>query len=418
MKKLKVIVAHPGKQHSFQLATGLNQEGILFRYITTVYDKKNSVLMKTARLFLDGNNKKRSLERYCDHLADEQVVQFCQLRAMITLLLNRLDKSKKAYNAWGMFVADSFGKRVAKYAIRNQVDAVVMYDASATRCFEILEKCAPQIKRILDASAANRPFVKRLYEEDMQKSPLWAETLRNEKRFLWEYSMDRYIQEGQLAHGILAASSFTKRSYTEFGVEEKKICIVPYGVDTSKFSQPLKKEQQFVRFLYVGGVRQMKGISYLLEAFARTHQEYPDAQLEIVGDCNIADDLIGTYKDYVEFSGYLPHDDVIAHYRMADVFVFPSLADGFGLVGTEAMGCGLAMIVSSNSGISDVITEQCGFVIPTGDSNALYEKMRFCCVKQETVRAMGDAARRIAKKYTWEYYYKNVANAVINLCLQ
>lgn len=418
MEKHKIIVAHPGKQHSFQLATGLNRDGMLFKYITTVYDKKNSILMKTTRFFLNENDRKRASGRRCESLRDEQVIQFCKLRSMITLLLVRLDKSRKIYNAWNQYVANSFSRKVAKYAIRNKADAVIMYDSSAEKCFEILEKRAPKIKRILDASCANRPFVKQIYEEDMQRSPLWAETLRSEKEFMWKFPMDGYVREGQLATGILVASAFVKRSYTAYGVDDSQIHIVPYGVDTAAFQPIIFKKHEGIRFIYVGGVRQMKGISYLLEAFAKLHTEFPKVQLEIIGDCHISDDLIEPYKDMVLFSGYLLHDKIAERLQEADVFVFPSLADGFGLAGIEAMGSGLPIIVSNNSGISDVINDECGFVVKTGDVDALYKKMRFFCQNPEHIQKMGAAARKVAMAYTWENYYQNVQIAVKDICNQ
>lgn len=418
MEKLKIIVAHPGKQHSFQLATGLNRDRMLFKYITTVYDKKNSILMKATRLFLNENNRMRASGRRCESLKDEQVVQFCQFRSMLTLLLLRLDKSKKVYYVWNQLVANSFSKKVANYAIRNKVDAVIMYDASAEKCFEILERRAPQIRRILDASCANRPFVKQLYEEDMQRSPLWADTLRSEKGFLWKSPLDGYVHEGLLSTGILAASNFVKRSYTAYGVDANRIHIVPYGVDVSTFHPVAPAKHEEIRFIFVGGVRQMKGISYLLEAFSKLHAEFPMTQLEIVGDCQISENLIKPYKDIVLFSGYLLHSEVTEHLQKADVFVFPSLADGFGLAGIEAMGSGLPLIVSDNSGISDIITDECGFVVRTGDSDALCEKMRFFCVHSEYIQKMGAAARKAAMGYTWENYYRNAQVAVKDICNQ
>ena len=59
MDKPKVIVAHPGRQHSFRVAKALKDAGLLYKYVTTVYDKEDSVLMKIVKLFL--NKEKESL---------------------------------------------------------------------------------------------------------------------------------------------------------------------------------------------------------------------------------------------------------------------------------------------------------------------------------------------------------------------
>ncbi len=416
MSAYKVIVAHPGKQHSYQLATALNAGGMLFKYITTVYDKENALLLKFARLFLNAENQKRSRTRRCAALDDSQVVQFCRLRALITLLLVRVDKSKKLYNAWNQHVANVFSVKVAKYAIKHDADAVVLYDSSAEKGFAYLAKKAPRIKRILDASCANRLYMKEIYEQDMVRSPAWAATLKAEKRVLWEMPLERYIREAKLADAILAASSFVKTSYTAHGIDARRVHVLPYGVDLSMFKPVDKMPHDGIRFLYVGGVRQMKGIAYLLQAFAQVHAQYPQAQLEVIGDCVIDEELIEPYKGFVTFSGYMLSGDVVKRYQEADVFVFPSLADGYGLVGLEAMASGLAMIVSDHSGIADAVTEDIGYVYSTWDVDELFSKMQSFCAQPDTVVAMRETASERAQQYTWDAYYTRAQEIIAGIC--
>ena len=61
---------------------------------------------------------------------------------------------------------DSFGKEVAKLAIKNNVDAVIMYDTNANQCWKILKEKAPHIKRILDVTIGNRLYLEKIYRED------------------------------------------------------------------------------------------------------------------------------------------------------------------------------------------------------------------------------------------------------------
>ena len=62
---MKIIVAHPGKQHSFRLATALEKAGVLQLYVTTLYKKSDSLLFKILNLFLSNDNKKRASGRQC-----------------------------------------------------------------------------------------------------------------------------------------------------------------------------------------------------------------------------------------------------------------------------------------------------------------------------------------------------------------
>ena len=82
---LKIIVAHPGKQHSFRVATALEKKGMLFKYATTVYDKKSSLLMRVVKMFLNKDNAQRANGRKCPFIPDEKVVQFCEFEGLLLL---------------------------------------------------------------------------------------------------------------------------------------------------------------------------------------------------------------------------------------------------------------------------------------------------------------------------------------------
>ena len=74
----------------------------------------------------------------------------------------------------------------------------------------------------------------------------------------------------------------------------------------------------------------------------------------------------------IEYLGYLLPETVANRYKDADVFVFPSLCDGFGLAALEAMASGLPVICSANSGVADLIQDGVnGFVVETGDAGEL-----------------------------------------------
>ena len=62
---MKIIVAHPGRQHSFRVAKALKDTGLLYKYATTVYNKDSSLLMRFVKLFLGKNNYARAQRRKC-----------------------------------------------------------------------------------------------------------------------------------------------------------------------------------------------------------------------------------------------------------------------------------------------------------------------------------------------------------------
>ena len=83
---------HPGKQHSFRVASALKQSGLLYKYITTVYDKEDSIMMKLVKKFVNKENQKRASNRKCEGLKDEDVVLFETFLSLLLLLATRLDK--------------------------------------------------------------------------------------------------------------------------------------------------------------------------------------------------------------------------------------------------------------------------------------------------------------------------------------
>ncbi|MDR7079576.1 glycosyltransferase involved in cell wall biosynthesis [Neobacillus niacini] len=411
MRNKKIIVAHPGRQHSFRLAKALKEEGILFKYITTVYDKESSILMRITKRLIGKDNLKRANSRKSAELDDTDVEQFCEFYGLVELLLMRVDKTGILYKYWARYVSHSFGKKVARYAMKNKVDAVILYDTNASCCFEILKEKAPNIIRIMDVSAANRLYMKAVYEEDMKRNTQFAKKLYNERNFLWENDLSELVNEIEFTQYFLAPSIFVRDSLSYSGVSEDKVKICPYG---SNFSVPnliSRNRSQELKVLFVGNVTQMKGIGYLLEAF----KVYNKAQvsLTLVGHYDNEDGIFNEYKKKYNFLGRVTHEQVERICNESDIFVFPSLGEGMSLAALEAMSCGLPLICSTNSGVNDLIVEgENGFVVPIGNSEAIKEKVDWFLNNREQIEKMSDNARVTALKYTWENYEYNVVKAL------
>lgn len=422
MEKLyKVIVAHPGKQHSFRLASALKKDlDFEVTYITTVYDKSNSILMKLINKLVSNSNRKRAKTRRNKDFLDEEVVQFCQIGGLIEIYLSRFDKSGKLYSAWHKKNSAKFGIKVAKYAIKHKFDAVICYDTNAFECFKYLEKYKPEIHRILDASAVNAVFMKKIYENDMYQNPLFKNKLKKEVgKFLTNQHQIYTVQETKSTEYVLAASQFVENSYTSIGFDKNKIKICPYGVDLKSFSykrRKMKNENEVINFVFVGGTKQLKGISYLMDAFMKLPPE--KALLTVVGNVNLSEELITHYKKKIKFTGTLLHAEVAKVLKKNDVMIFPSLGDGFGLSALEAMACGCPLICTENSGVSDLVTEmKNGFVIPAQEVEGIINRVDWFLNNREILPEMGENAYNTAKEYTWDEYNKKVSKAIKAICV-
>lgn len=413
----KVIVAHPGKQHSLRTAAALKHQGMLCKYVTTVYDGDASVLMKSLKRVLPRKELERAAGRKTEELDDRDVRCFCEFSGLVEIALNRIDKKRKLYRWWHDRLSDRFGKKVARLAIKEGADVVIMYDTTAKKCFEILKDRAPDILRVIDCSAANRIYMRQIYREDIQNCPPFAKRIVRERGHLFN---DRYcqrlIKEMEDAELFLAPSQFVRKSLEYSGVESSKIALCPYGAnfDPVPFRREVSRDRP-LQALYVGNVTMIKGVHYLLRAADHLRGKI---HLTLVGACDNSDHLFDPYFEYCDFVGRVPHKTVQDYLRQADVFVFPSLGEGLSLSVLEAMAFSLPCIVSENSGANDAIRDGVnGFVIKPQSVEAIEEKLIWCCENREKLPAIGQEAFKTVKEYTWEAYEKRLAG-ILNDCLK
>lgn len=108
--------------------------------MTTIYYKNDSMLLNFLKKILSLNEKARIENRRNNDLADSDVVELYKFRGLVEIFLARFDKSRKIYTKWQQLTSDAFGRKVARFAIKYNVDAVINYDTNAYKCFEILEK--------------------------------------------------------------------------------------------------------------------------------------------------------------------------------------------------------------------------------------------------------------------------------------
>ena len=411
---MKIIVCHPAQQHSYRLATALKRAGMLSAYITTVYYKKGSLTVFVSKM-LKGKFQKKAMGRCCSELSDSDVIQFCEGEGLLKLLALNVPQFRPFYYKLKYNTADRFARKVAKYAIKSKADVVITYDDCSPLLFEILKEKAPNVIRILDMSAANLHYMRQIYDKDTELMPEFANRLHQEYAKVWnDEIMEKCLREIRASQYFLTPSSFVRKSLRYSGVEESQMLDCPYGVDISEFFSKMytkTTDKRPMKFVYVGGVKELKGISYLLEAFMEIPKE--QAELTVVGNFNPDDSDIKKYLDRINFTGMVLHSDVAHILRSSDVFVFPSLGDSYALSVMEAASCGLPVIVSENTGVSDKITDGVeGFVVPIQSKETLKDKINYFISNPEKIETMGKAARRMAEANSWNAYYDNIASVM------
>jgi glycosyltransferase involved in cell wall biosynthesis len=202
------------------------------------------------------------------------------------------------------------------------------------------------------------------------------------------------IEELHLADVIVAPSTYSAASYQEPALK-KKLRINPLGANVRYLERA--QSEQGLRVLMVGNQFLRKGTHYLIEAFKKIDD--PNARLWIRGD------VPGDYRSRINdrritiFPSLLP-DKLHRLYRSANVFVQPSIDEGFGMTVLEALGYGLPVVVTEHVGARDLLTSEVSISVPIRSPDALVEAiMSARTLPGPTFDA---ARRRIIEANSWQ----------------
>ncbi len=221
---------------------------------------------------------------------------------------------------------------------------------------------------------------------------------------------------------VVAVSTNTKADLVRLlRVPPERIVVVPNGVD-ERF-QPVDpavvrafraRQQLPERFvLYVGTLEPRKNLPRLVEAFARCREQI-DARLVIGGSQGwMFAEVFALIErlhlqEHVLLPGYLAEDDLAAWYAAADLFVYPSLYEGFGVPPLEAMAVGTPVVASNTSSLPEVVGDAALTVDPT-DVEALAAAMVRGMTDEPLRERLRAAGRERARGYSWRAVAKRMA---------
>lgn len=207
---------------------------------------------------------------------------------------------------------------------------------------------------------------------------------------------------------IMVPSHFVYESFITHGVDPRKLRVIPYGIDATLFVPPREpREEAKFRILFVGSIELTKGVQYLLQAVKELRLR--NSEVILIGQPDFTGRiLLKEYQDLCHHIPHVPHQGLVEYYQAASVLLLPSLSEGQAMVTSEAMACGLPVIVSSNAGAlaRDGVD---GFVVPPGDVSALKEKLLYLYEHRLEAREMGGNAQQyVSENCTWDHYGEKV----------
>jgi glycosyltransferase involved in cell wall biosynthesis len=384
----KVVVGHAGARDYYQVSRALFEAGHLSKLVTDFYipDSINRFL-KTRRELSNVPYSKIKTSR---------IALFEYLKTKSPFFFKQILAGKK----------DSAISNSSLSQVIDTDDSLLLYSYYAYEAFENLTKKGLKNKKILFQLHPHPESIRKLLLEEAERLPYTAKSIKSEYEFLIpEKTYHNLKNEFLYSDYCFVASSFTKKTLIENGADTNKIKVIPYGVNFERFPQKkIYSSEDTLKVIFVGSMVQRKGLADLLQALRTLNTR--QIKLQLIGRKTIDEDIRKAFSD-VEFSVStdLPHSKLIEELHRSDVFVLPSIAEGFGHAILEAMAIGLPVITTNNTVGEDVIVNgKNGFIVPTGSSESIAFTLEKLLLDKKLRRDIGKAAYLSASNYTWERF--------------
>lgn len=227
----------------------------------------------------------------------------------------------------------------------------------------------------------------------------------------------RFQDIEKYADCVLTNSENTKRDILKhLHIHPEKIFVTPFGANDS--FRPLKKEEtkevlsrhgiHDAYILFVGTLEPRKNIKTLIMAFNKVKQKLKCShKLILVGRPGWFYEEImqaretSDFRDDIVFKGYVADEDLPAFYNGADVFVYPSFYEGFGMPVLEAMQCGTPVITSNISSLPEVGGGACLYIDPNSQ-NDLEKKLIQVISDSELQKKLSQKGKERAAHFSWK----------------
>lgn len=209
---------------------------------------------------------------------------------------------------------------------------------------------------------------------------------------------------------VITVSNFTKQVVTDhYGIPSSRVSVIHNAVETPLHPSPAPTLLSYKRLgyrvvLFVGRMTLQKGPDYFLRTAKRVLQYYPSTLFVMVGSGDMQGQIIQEASamgiaDNVIFTGFLRDRELAILYQSADVFVMPSVSEPFGIAALEAASYGTPVLISKQSGVSEVLLHALAVDFWDIDemTNKLVSVLRYGSLKQ----SLGSNAEAEAKKLTW-----------------
>lgn len=386
------IVAQLGAREHYVIPRELHRQNRLRALLTDAWIPSDSWLRQ-----LPSERFQSLLDRFHPDLRDASILSFTA-----SLVKYELEARVRGWTGWTRMIRrNRWFERELIRAVRREdlLDGepppfVFAYSYAAHDLFvEAKKKGAICVLGQIDAG----PHEEDIVATERKRYPRYQESQVRAPASYWE----RWQHECELADVIVVNSNWSKRALAKAGVEGDHVKVVPLAYVPPDEDPHPSYPAHFtntrpLQVLYLGTLTLRKGLARLLAAAQKLEEE--PIEFWIVGDGSVAIPEEMRALSNVTWIGRVPRSEVVSYYRTADVFLFPTLSDGFGLTQLEALGMGLPVIASRRCG--EVVThERTGLILEGLEATDIVEMLRWCRAHPSELASYAQAAPAALEAY-------------------
>jgi glycosyltransferase involved in cell wall biosynthesis len=406
MNKARVLVINRANPEMNYLAAALATQGILLRYVRPYFYQQRA--WERMLLYLLGQQRGQETllrRRLPTTLDTHNTLETAVWQDFAMMLIQRAGRVMPGLHQWSerqaqqlnYHIFDQLAQTGARLA--SNATHVIATERQGLAAFQ-----STPGKKIINAPLANAHYMQAfsLEEARRQNQPIPAPPLD---------AMRIKDEELRLADLVLIGSNFARDTYLQYGVAPEKLCIVPFGADLSLFTPPDESlANGNFQAVFAGQIGYRKGVPDLFSAYRRFRKA--DTCLILAGALTSQLKYSPGAEADINHVDHLTRPALAELFRQSQVFVFPTIMEGMGMVVVEAMACGLPVITTPN-GPGDLVRDGVdGFLVPPHAPEAITEKLEYFYTHPEERARMGANARQRAQLFNWENYTKAALDAI------
>jgi glycosyltransferase involved in cell wall biosynthesis len=398
-RPLKIALSHPhGNANSYNAALAFSENRWLQRFQTGILASSRTSRVTTS---LSADLNRRAQNRGYEEIPEAEKETHFTFETLSRVGRKVMPGGLTSRVNWYDVLFSGHDFLVSR-TLRADLDAVYAYEDGARRTFE----------------AARRSNITAIYELPLGYYEGVACEI-NRARTDWpdfqpgvysepEWKRSRKDAELRLADVIVVASEWARNSLRfSDACSERAIVKIPYGTPAGEvFARQQQPAGQFT-VLFAGLVGLRKGAPHLIEAWEKLALK--DARLLLAGSINLPRDYMNQHVGSFDYLGAKPRVELLEVMKKVDLFVFPSLAEGFGLVIGEAMACGVPVLTTQNTGGPELIADGVeGWCVQAHSIDPLIERIEWAYRHRDELFEMGSRARQRAERWTWADYRRKL----------